>query len=192
MNLGFDIDGVVSDFVKTFCELVKTKYGIPLKEGDIYCHDLNLVLGITKADINQLITETLKKDLALNYGAKETLEKLSLEGHKIYLLTARYSFLLENTETWLKKKGIPYTKLLHLIEGEKYLTNTELDLIVEDCLEDALEWSQKVKNVLVYDHPWNKTLNVKNLVKRVYSWDEIYAEVQQLETTSIKVSSLKQ
>jgi uncharacterized HAD superfamily protein len=190
MDLGFDIDGVISDFVKAFSESVKKKYGVTLKEADIYCHDLNLVLGITKNERNQLITETLKKDLALNHGAKETLEKLFSEGHKIYLLTARFGVLAKVTKDWLKRKGIPYTELLQLTEGEKYHANVNLDLMVEDCLQDALEWSQKAKNILVYDHPWNKTLNVNNLIKRVYSWDEIYEEVQQLKASSIRPPSL--
>jgi len=189
MNLGFDIDGVISDFVKTFNELVKNRYGIKLNEADIYCHDLNLVLGITKDERNQLITETLKKDLALNHGAKETLEKLYSEGHKIYLLTARFGVLAKVTKDWLKRNGIPYTELLQLTEGEKHRANVGLDLIVEDCLQDALEWSQKVKNILVYDHPWNKTLNVNKLIKRVYSWDDIYEEVQRLKASSIEVTS---
>jgi len=189
MNLGFDIDGVISDFVKTFIELVESKYDVKLNESEIYCHDLNLVLGITKNERNQLITETLKRDLALNLDAKETLEKLSSEGHKIYLLTARFGVPAKVTKDWLKRKGIPYTELLQLTEGEKYRANVSLDLIVEDCLQDALEWSQKVKNILVYDHPWNKTLNVNNLIKRVYSWDEIYEEVQRLKTSSVEVPS---
>lgn len=190
MNLGFDIDGVISDFVKAFRELVESKYDVKLNEAEIYCHDLNLVLGITKNERNQLIVETLRKDLALNHGAKRTLKKLSSEGHKIYLLTARFGVPAKVTKDWLKRKGIPYTELLQLTEGEKYRANVSLDLIVEDCLQDALEWSQKVKTILVYDHPWNKTLNVNNLIKRVYSWDEIYEEVQRLKASSVEVPSL--
>ena len=180
MNIGFDIDGVISDFVKTFIELVEIKYGIKLNEEDIYCHDLNLVLGITKNERNQLITETLKKDLALNRGAKETLAKLFSEGHKIYLLTARYGALLEGTKTWLEKNGVTYSQLLHLCEGQKYLADIDIDVIVEDCLLDALEWTQKTKYVLLFDHPWNQTKNVKKLVKRVRDWDEIYREIKQI------------
>jgi len=190
MNLGFDIDGVISDFVTTFIKLVHEKYGVTLTEEEIYCHDLNLVLGITKKECNDLITETLKQDLPLNKGAKETIEKLSSEGHKIYLLTARFDALAKVTKDWLKRKGIPYTELLQLTEGEKYLANVNLDIVVEDCLQDALEWSQKVKTILMYDHPWNKTLNVNNLIKRVYSWDEIYEEIQRLKASSIGVPSL--
>lgn len=181
MNLGFDIDGVISDFVAAFCDLTKKKYNVCLKESDIYCHDLNLVLGITKNERNELIKETLKEDLKLNDGSKEIITKLWAEGHKIYLLTARYASSIETTKEWLKKNGIPYTELFQLKEGEKNNTNLKLDLIVEDCLQDALEWSPKVTNILVYDHPWNKTLNVKGLIKRVYSWKEIYQEVQRLK-----------
>jgi hypothetical protein len=33
---------------------------------------------------------------------------------------------------------------------------------------------------LVFDHPYNQTLNVRNLTKRVHSWDEIYQEIQRV------------
>lgn len=192
MKLGFDIDGVISDFVKTFIELVKKRYTLILKETDIYCHDLNLVLGITEEERNKLIRETIKQDLTLNLGAKEAIEKLFAEGHKVFLLTARPHDLIELTKTWLKKKGIPYTKLVQLNEGEKYLTEVDLDFVVEDNLEDAIGLSQKVKNILVYDHPWNQTLNVKGLIKRVFNWDDIFNEVQHLrDKSSLKVSSLE-
>jgi hypothetical protein len=65
--------------------------------------------------------------------------------------------------------------------GEKYLAPVApLDVIVEDSLEEALEWTCKVKNVLVYDQPWNQSLNVKGLMRRVFSWDEIYREINQV------------
>jgi len=191
MNLGFDIDGVISDFVENFVKVVKKHYDVNLKEGDIYCHDLNLVLGIGKQERNRLIRETLSENLKLLPDVKETLQKLSSEGHQIVILTARFSNLIKVTKSWLKKKGIPYSQLIQLNEGEKHLAKVDLDLVVEDNLEDAIGWSQKVKNVLVYDHPWNQSLNIKGLVKRVYSWNDIYREIQQLkDVASSKVPFL--
>jgi len=182
MNLGFDIDGVIADFTQALLETIKKNYGFALKKTDIYCFDLSVVLGIPKEEVKQLIIEVLQKDLPLNAGAKETLERLSLEGHNIYLLTSRYDVLRDITQSWLKERRIPYTQLHLLNGGEKYLAKVEpLDLIVEDSLEEALEWTKKIKNVLIYDQPWNQTLNVKNLTKRVYNWDEIYREIQQLK-----------
>jgi uncharacterized HAD superfamily protein len=106
---------------------------------------------------------------------------LSREGHEIYLLTGRYGHLREITQTWLKEKAVPFNEL-HLLEmGKKYQVNISgLDVIVEDSLDEALEWSSRVKTVLLFDHPYNQTLNVKNLTKRVYSWDEIYLEIHRL------------
>lgn len=181
MNLGFDIDGVISDFVRSFIKIVKRHYDLALAESDIYCHDLNLVLGISNQERNKLIRETLLEDLSLISGAKDTLGRLITEGHQIIILTARFSDLIDVTKNWLKKKGISYSQLIHLNEGEKYLAEADLDLIVEDNLEDAIEWSQKVKHILLYDHPWNRSFNVKGLIKRVYSWNDIFEEIQQLK-----------
>ncbi|NLF89670.1 hypothetical protein GX563_12755 [Candidatus Bathyarchaeota archaeon] len=181
MKLGFDIDGVIANFTDVLLQTIKQAYGLTLTEKDITSFSLSVVLGITRAEEARLITDILYKDLPIYPEAKETLERLSREGHSIYLLTGRYAPLRELTQTWLKDNGVPYDEL-HLLEmGKKYQANIEgLDVIVEDSLEEALEWSSRVKTVLVYDHPYNQSLNVKNLTKRVYSWNEIYLEISQL------------
>ncbi len=190
LHLGFDIDGVIANFAEPFTKIVEEKYGTRLNEADIYTFDLSLILGVTKAERNQLVVETLQKDLPANPEAREVLQRLYREGHKISLLTARYGSLLETTKAWLNAERIPYTQLLLLNVGAKYLARIDtLDLIVEDSLEDAIEWTQKVKTVLIYDHPWNKSLNVKNLIKRVHGWNEIYQEVQKLKAVPIRSSS---
>jgi uncharacterized HAD superfamily protein len=181
MNLGFDIDGVIANFADPLIEKVRRDYGVTVKESDIYCFDLNIVLGITKAEENKLVMDILSSNLPLYEGAKETLEQLSRDGHCIYLLTGRWSHLRDSTQYWLKEKGVPYTELHLLDVGKKYQANIgPLDIIVEDSLEEALEWTCKVKNILIYDHPWNKTLNVLGLTKRVYNWTDIYREIQRL------------
>jgi len=179
MNIGFDIDGVISDFVRTFIKLVRKHYNLTIKEADIYCHDLGLVLGISKEERNKLIRETLQEDLSLNSGAKETIARLYSEGHRIIILTARPSDLINATKNWLKRKGILYSQLIQLNQGEKHLAKVSLDMVVEDNLEDAIGWSKKVKNVLIYDHPWNQSFNVKGLLKRVHNWSEILREIEQ-------------
>jgi len=191
MKLGFDIDGVISNFVGSFVKVVKKHYNLTLTEADIYCHDLSLVLGINKQERNELIRETLLSDIEPMPKAREILMKLKSEGHQIFILTARYEDLIDVTKDWLTRNGIPYFKLIHCNERQKSLSEIELDLIVEDNLEDALEWSQKIDNILVYDHPWNQTLNAKNLVKRVYHWGDIYKEIDRLNATSSKVSPIK-
>jgi len=182
VDIGFDIDGVVSDFVASFVKVVENHYNMILTEADIYCHDLDLVLGISEEERNKLVKETILSGLGLNFGAQQTLAKLSSEGHRIFILTARSNNLIGVTEKWLKEKAIPYYQLLHLNEGKKYQANVNLDVVVEDNLKDAIGWSKKVKNVLIYDHPWNQTKNVRKSVKRVYNWSDIYKEIKRLAT----------
>ena len=181
MKLGFDIDGVIANFAQPLLQTIKKNYGLTLTEKDITSFSLTHVLGITRTEETQLITDILYKDLPIYPGARDTLETLSREGHNIYLLTGRYNHLRDITQTWLKTNGVPYDEL-HLLEmGKKYQVNISgLDVIVEDSLDEALEWSSRVKTVLVFDHPYNQTLNVKNLTKRVHSWDEIYQEIQRV------------
>jgi len=182
LNLGFDIDGVITDFSQPLLEAVRRNYGLNLKVSDIYCFDLHVVLGITHSEEEQVIVEAVKEDLPLNIGAKETLERLSLEGNYIYLLTSRYSHLRDLTESWLKEKNIPYNQLHFLHNGKKYLAEIDqLDLVVEDSVQEALGWSQKVEKILIYDQPWNKTLNVRKLTKRVFNWNQIYDEICKLK-----------
>jgi uncharacterized HAD superfamily protein len=187
MKLGFDIDGVIANFADPLIRTVKKNYGLQIKESDITSFDINIFLGITKAEEKQLIEEILSGDLPLYGGAKETIEQLSKEGHSIYLLTGRWSHMRDLTQTWLKEKDIAYTELHLLPLGKKYQVNVEgLDVIVEDSLEEALEWTTKVKNVLVFDRPWNQSLNVKGLTRRVHSWKEIYHKIQQLNSFNSK------
>jgi hypothetical protein len=189
MNLGFDIDGVISNFTERFKEVVQQHYGISLTENNMYCYDVDLVLGIPKEDVANIVDETLRSNLPLVPLAKETLDKLHSEGHRIYLLTARSNALISSTSTWLKEKGIPYDEIYFLAMGKKRLADVHVDLVVEDSLEEALELTKKVKNVLLFDQTWNRTVNVKGLLKRVYSWPQIYEEIQKLSATSSKKPS---
>jgi len=185
MNLGFDIDGVISDFAKTLARVVKKHYDLKLDETEICYHDLDLLLGISKEESSQLVKETLLGDIVLVKGAKEVLLKLYLEGHKIFILTARFKELENVTKDWLERRGVPYSHLFMLNEGRKHLADVKLDLVVEDNLEDAIGWSKKVKNILVFDHPWNRSFNVNGLFKRVYCWKDILDEIEHLENYKV-------
>ena len=179
MKIGIDIDGVISDFVKTFALVVKKKYRISLREEEIFCHDLFQVLGIPKEEAIELIRETLIKDLTLIPGAHQGMNQLKQE-HEIYLLSARFKDLATITQNWLKRKKIPYDEILYLEEGNKHQVNLQLDVLIEDNLKDAIGWLGKAKAILIFDHPWNRSLDVKKSFHRVHNWSEIVEFVKKL------------
>lgn len=173
MKIGIDIDGVIADFVTSFRALVKEKYNIEFGYEDIREHDLYKVLGINEKEAIELILETFDFDLNTQPDAPESIRKLS-EIHEIVLVTARPQQTEEITKKWLEKKGIPYNKLIIVTEGNKHETEKEgFDVIIDDHLKEIVRWSEKVPLVLVYNHPWNKSLNIKNNFERVFSWEDI-------------------
>ena len=171
----------LQSLVQTIVATLLNKYDYPLTESEIYLHDLNLVLGIEQEECLDLIEETLEKDLNLVKDVKQVLDKIK-EENEIYILTARSIKFKETTIEWLRRKSILYDKILFLNEGEKYSCNEHFDIIIEDCLKDAINWKKKVKNVIIFDRPWNKTLDVKKHLIRVKNWTEIFAKIEELKS----------
>ena len=176
MRIGIDIDGVVADFVKTFIPLVRERYGLALTEEDIYVHDLFLVLGISESEAMELIRATICSDPGLIDGAKQAIDRLNQE-HDVILLTARPEDLFDVTRQWLSKRGIKYRELLHLREGQKSTPQQAFDLVVDDHLREVIRFAGKARKIIVFDHPWNQSLNVRGLFDRAYTWHDVLAIV---------------
>jgi len=178
MKLGIDIDGVICDFVSGFKKVVKDKYGLKISEEDIIYHDLYLVLGITKEEAIKLIELTLNMDLPLIKDADKYI-KILKKKHEIILMTARH-INHEITKKWLMNNRIDYDNLYFLNEGHKYKSSLELDIIIEDNLNEALNWFSKVKHILVFNHPWNQCIDINNVLHRVKNWKQIYEYIEKL------------
>jgi len=173
MKIGIDIDGVISDFVTSFRALIKEKFDLELEYDDIREHDLYKVLGISEKEALELIVSTFDYNLDTQPDAIESIKKLAKD-HEIVLITARPEETENITKKWLKEKGIEYNKLIFVTEGNKHLTEKEgFDVIIDDHLKEVVRWSEKVPLVYVYNHPWNKSLNIKNNFERVYNWKDI-------------------
>jgi uncharacterized HAD superfamily protein len=179
MNIGIDIDGVIANFVGTFIPLAQQRYGISFTERDIYVHDLYVVLGITEAEALELIRATITSDPRPYDGAVEALRRIHAK-HDVVLMTARPKDLMDVTAQWLARWSIAYRQLVHLDEGFKHEASLSLDIIVDDHLREALGFVGKVPHIVVFDRPWNQTLNVARLFERVRTWEELVDLIRRL------------
>jgi len=172
MKIGIDVDGVISDFVGTFKEIVKKRYNVSLNEKDIREHDLYKILGIKPEEAFELVQETLSHDLKPQIGAVESINQL-YRSHKIIILTARPPETLDITKKWLEKHNIMHHDLIYSKEGSKFEYDGKLDVIIDDHLREIINWIGKIPIVIVYNHPWNKSLNVKKNFLRANNWNDI-------------------
>lgn len=180
IRIGFDLDGVilynparvVRPIVHTFKKSVCQK-----KIDDFY---------IPKTKIEQSLWRIFHlSSIFVASGFKE-IEELVLSGKiEIYLITARYSFLKNDLEKWLKKINMKqiFTEI-HYNENdnqphlykEKKLKNLQLDIFVEDNYNIVKHLSKVVPNTqiwwisnlcdrnIVYDHNFK---NLKSVVKKI-------------------------
>jgi hypothetical protein len=181
---GFDIDGVIGDFVSRFRVVVREEYGVELREDQIRGHDLILALGVGNAEALALIRKTLEDpDYALYPQAEEGLRQLADAGVEVHIITARWNGDPDAaglTEDWLAargfRRGVHYQRIDAVKEGAKYGVNADLDCFVDDNLVELIEMADRrpdVPTLIVYDHPWNQTLDVRRRFRRVNGWDDL-------------------
>lgn len=190
MRIGVDIDGVLindDDYV--------------LGNGTKFCveNGLDFYLDPLKYEVRKFAfyydKEVLKK-YTLKYWwnylenaipriyAKEVLNKLKDEGHKIYIITSRHYApddtkeglkVRELTKDWLQKNGLIYDDIYFVHDKVEVIKNKKIDVIIEDSPKTIPKFLQVTK-VLCYDTRYNVDLKGDNLI-RVYSWYDIYDKI---------------
>jgi uncharacterized HAD superfamily protein len=181
---GFDIDGVIGDFVTSFREVVRRSFGVELSEADIRGHDLFLALGLGKADTIELIKQTLEHPgYTLYPGAKDGLAQLVSIGIEVHIITARWNGRPDAaalTENWLQARGLDrgvhYHRIDAVKEGAKFQIKADLDSFVDDNLVELIEMAEarpEVRTLIVYDHPWNQTRDIRSRFRRVKDWNQL-------------------
>lgn len=145
MIIGVDLDGVVYDFVEVFARWIHREKNIPLSQ----------MLAPTKWDFWS--EWGLEKEQWLGYfrefcekggfveggpirGAKESLQRLSAQGHHIRIVTARgherrevgsraKEMAIMATARWLSRYEIPYVDL--------FFTNEKTTVVADVYIDDA-------------------------------------------------------
>ena len=187
MKIGIDIDGVISDFVTSFREVVKKERDIDLKYCDIHQYDLGKVLGLNKDVTLELICQTFDDmELGFQFGAIDGINKLFLN-HEIILITGRSLEIEKITKDWLQNNNVRYDDIIFTKAGKKCQENKYcLDVIIDDHLKEITNCIDIVPHILVYDHPWNQSTNNSDSFHRVFNWEDILDHLEQLNKTSGK------
>ena len=111
-------------------------------------------------------------------GAREALIKIKRK-FKVYIVTSRFKDYEKDTIVWLNKMKIPYDHVEHVTEKQKHLYALEegIKVFIEDDLEQAIYMADSGIKVYLFDHPWNKTKDVKKRFVRVKRWKELLSKI---------------
>ena len=198
MNIGIDIDNVISNFDE---ELLK-EYLIHDKElrntgiiNENAKYIRNGMFDWTDDEEKTFYKENIEriaKNLNVIKGAKEYIEKLHEAGHLIYIITGRdngeYSEPYKMTKEWLDKNYIYYDNLILTdaydkhAKAEKCLENN-IDIMIDDSVSICSNCIENGITTVLMDKTFNRYSNLQ----RVKSWKEFYEYISNYKKEKINV-----
>ena len=160
MIIKIDVDGVIRNMFDNMCELYNREFNTDVKPEDIFDYDVDVVfpkikeeLGISAADYFFKINSRKVFLLSKPYdGAKEAIEKLQQNGHKVVICTWQYTTQNKlNTLYFLALNEIPYDDIC--FTRDKWMIQG--DWLIDDnpeFIEDKRDKSRKI----IVNMPYNK------------------------------------
>ena len=195
MNIGIDIDGVLTDLERKTID-----YATKLCVEENWPININVneyrdvkAFNWTEEQAEKFWNKYLVKyiiESPVRTFAPEILAKLQEEGNKIYLITARnesgmqpkyHGKMQQLTKEWLEKQNIKYEKLIFAADEEKLqqCLENKVDVMIEDSPKNIKNISSKIK-VIKFDCQYNKHVNGQNVIT-AYSWYHIYRIIKELK-----------
>lgn len=176
MNIGFDIDGVLTDFEKFVIDYgSKYLHKIPKNYDGL---EISEVFDVDRS-VENLFWKEMIYEYATSYKSRSNSDKLfhklKADGHKVYIITNRCTNLsycdisikeMKNlVKNWLDNEGIIYDEIIFNKTKSKLLTCQKLDIevMVEDQLDHITELSPYLKTIC-FKSNYNKNSNLKNLI----------------------------
>ena len=188
MRIGIDIDDTISNTASYLIEEAFVYDRLYKKKGvkDNTAYDFCDIFNWTrndKYDYYRYIYDNNIHNMPIKPHAREIINKLKKEGHKIYIITRRDSDIYKDpykeSKNWLKKNKVKFDKLI-VKAKDKGLACKKLnvDIFIDDLPSNCKRVEEENIKVLMFDTPYNK--EEKNY-KRVVSWEEIYNIVNEVK-----------
>ncbi|MBI2451743.1 hypothetical protein HYV50_01535 [Candidatus Pacearchaeota archaeon] len=188
MKIGIDIDGVLADFITPFLAYYNVWHGTGYSYTDITNYELWSVFGDNKEQINSKIEEYFNDADALAIrpinGSQEIIQELNERNGRSSIITSRPLIVKEKTLEWLFhnfQNAIGKVYFTEELNGDyngksrkSFICRKEgIEVMIEDLPTTAIDCSGTCRQVLLYDHPWNRNWKFPKNVSRVKSWNEI-------------------
>ena len=190
MNIGIDIDDTISETFETLLPYAQ-KYTIEdLKRESKVEIDSNLsnhfyivyMNGWNEKEATDFWSKyyaEILREVNIKKFAAEVIKKLKEEGHKIYLITARWDMPNDNvkeiTAKWLEKNQVEYDELIiNASDKLKLVKENKIDVFIDDSFKNCKSIADNTNTkVYMMTSRVNGSFQDKK-IKRVFSWPEIY------------------
>jgi uncharacterized HAD superfamily protein len=177
---GIDLDGVCFDFANAFRLWLNDALHIHMEREEItsyYWYE-----STDDVSKEEFFREFDKfgdeghgyRNLDLLPGALEGVKKLHEAGHKIYYITNRPLYALQDTIDCLEEHGFPQRENLHFAQGDKtpLVHDFNVDVFIDDSPRTVSQLTANTRaSIYCRDYPFNRHLD-DSFFTRVSGWDE--------------------
>ncbi len=193
-NIGFDLDDVLLNFSDALREHMNRKYMKSVNRDDITTFFIEEAFGISPIDARETIDNFFFHQDHIDAfpvdGSKDVIDRLS-KANKLRIITAKPDILEGITKEWIDKHFPHKFENIHFAnwfskdkikrKKSEICIEYNIDIFIDDSPETARDVSSVGIPVLLFDTPWNREEKFSdNNVTRVYSWDQIEKEINNL------------
>lgn len=209
--LGCDLDGVLALFNKGFLPYVNRRYGTNFQPKDISCYSYFKTLKLDRDQVSELFAsfvaesgfKYLSPDIEMvqvfkrvlrKYRGKVTIQFITARGEdlKTYRVD-RFFFAINKlrakirreTKDWVKKQGFNASVAFRKDKG-LFCKQNKVDILVEDCLENAVSVAKTETEVILITKPWNNDKNKDNKYIRANTYKEVERKLEEIINKRLK------
>lgn len=160
MKIGFDLDGVVYDFLSCFREYVmKVRPDLEVEDKGSTRWEFYEDWGLSLGEFLNLMRDAAEAGHLYTTqppieGIADVMYWCRNAGHSVHIITHRAEYGAKaNTERWLAKWGVPHDTLT--FSKDKHIVDA--DVLIEDRPENLIDWfSCTDKPGIIMEQPWNE------------------------------------
>lgn len=183
MRIAIDIDDVLADSLPEFLAAFNRRFGLQVPVSEAGWEIFRRYPEIPPEDIRAFFAALYQADFLdsrpLLPGAREGVEQLHRDGHRLFIITGRLHQDRDSTERWLTKTGLStfFQEVVHRDGIEAPLHKRQAaerlrpDVLLEDEYQVAAAAAELPLRVLLFDRPWNQG-PLPSQVVRIHSWPD--------------------
>lgn len=185
MNIGIDLDGVLFDteaMLKCRADLYDLSIngkGVINKEEQLCQHRYDWTVEQEREFLYTYLIPAIKT-APLKYCAREVLNELKKQGHKLYIITSRGNVLDEEvtaTKQRFKKEKLKFDDVAFYASNKvEYCKKFNIDVMIDDYAVNVESLAKNGIKCLYFRELVLKFLNHKNIIE-VNSWGEVLRQI---------------
>ncbi len=191
-RVGIDFDDVLFCCNETLQPFHNNRYGTNLTKDNVATYYLHDLWKCTKEEAYERVLEFYNSEEHASMqpleGAVEAIHQLS-KRYELFVVTARPPEAEVTTKKLLKHFPNVFKKIHfvgtttgknHTITKAEVCKQEHIDIFIDDSFHNTVNIAIIGIPTLLFNQPWNKENALPDGVKRVYSWEEIVTEIDNI------------